>query len=143
MTIPKTPARQIAAALVLLTSLTAQASDDLTIACVSELADKPVCECATNKLDSFLGKENFDKYQAFFAIFTVRHAQQIERDGDSLSAWNGAMSRYAKQAGEEPFDVMGWVPEFESVHRYALTACGAVVPDEGLEQSLLFFGEAR
>ncbi|MEO0575939.1 MAG: hypothetical protein AAF004_10785 [Pseudomonadota bacterium] len=132
----------LAACLMLIPSISF-AEDPVTEGCQSEIADASVCGCAAKRLGRFLGTENFKRYAAFFNIYVKRHAEQIARGGETLSAWNGAMARYAKESGEDQFEVMGWVPDYQYAHRYALKACGAAVPDAGLDKSLLFYGESR
>ncbi len=132
----------LAACLIFLPS-TSFAEDPLTEGCQSEIADAAVCSCAAQSLRKFLGANNFKRYEAFFTIYVKRHAEQIARGGETLSAWNGAMGRYAKESGEDHFEVMGWVQDYQYAHRYALKACGAVIPAVDLDKSLLFYGESR
>ncbi len=132
----------LAACLIFLPS-TSFAEDPVTQGCQSEIDDAPLCSCAAKSLRQFLGANSFKRYEAFFAIYVERHAEQIARGGETLSAWNGAMGRYAKESGEDQFEVMDWVQDYQYAHRYALKACGATVPDSDLDKSLLFYGESR
>lgn len=133
----------IAVAALLALAVPADAADAVLDACAKAFGDAKACACASERATDYLGRENYARYSAFFQIFVEMSAKDTQTADSYIGPWDSAMGRYAKQYDEEYFAVMGWVPDMEAVHRYALKACGLQSDPEDDTGLIFFWGERR
>ncbi|MEM7277014.1 MAG: hypothetical protein AAF385_02720 [Pseudomonadota bacterium] len=111
-------------------------------ACLAEYDNKNACRCSVVRLTALIGNDDFQRYDVFFHQFSQAHAN-AGPDRALVGVWNTAMERYARLAGEDRLEVMGFIPTVERLHRYALSACGIKHEPNTKSFSLFFFGEAQ